>query len=457
MLAFTAVTVAAVALVAAAALVGTDQGLSAQQTADRRDLADRAAEAAARAYRGAGGWDGADLGPVISIADGAAARMVVRDRAGGVVLAAGATGRGSGMGGQGMRGQDMGGQDMGGQGVAGGTPVTVPVSAAGTTVGSVSLVFPTASGGTGRPIAWTWVAAAALVAIILALAATWLITRMLTRPLTDLTVTAREFAAGDHAARAPDRAPGELGELARAFNEAAERVQVSELARRQLSADVAHELRTPLATLQAGLEELRDGLAAADTAALAGLHDQTLRLAGVVNDLADLSAADAARLTLRPEPVDLVAVARGAADAHEASLRAAGLTLTRELETPVVVLGDERRLHQVVGNLLQNCAQHCRDGDTVTLRVARERAAGRPDPRFARLTVSDTGPGIPPADLPHVLTRFWRGHDGEGAGSGLGMAIVESIVTAHRGSIRVESDGRTGTTVTVDLPERPGP
>jgi len=106
-------------------------------------------------------------------------------------------------------------------------------------------------------------------------------------------------------------------------------------------------------------------------------------------------------------------------------------------------------LHRnIVGNLLQNCARHCRPGDAVTLTVVADRTRGA-----AVLTVRDTGPGIAAADLPHVFTRFWR--SGEGRGSGLGMAIVRSLVEAHGGTVRVESDGRSGTTVTVDLPLAP--
>jgi two-component system sensor histidine kinase BaeS len=268
---------------------------------------------------------------------------------------------------------------------------------------------------------------------------------MLTRPLGVLTATARAFAAGDRTVRTALTAPGEVGELAAAFDDAAEQVQVSEHARRQISADVAHELRTPLAALQAGLEELRDGLAPPDAAALARLHDQSLRLGRVVSDLALLSAADAAQLTLRPEPVDLTAVVREAGDAYEPRMRAAGLTLRRDLDDGTTVWGDAERLHQVVGNLLQNCTRHCRPCDTVTLSLA-----PGPGGVGARLTVRDTGPGISAEDLPNVFVRFWRA--GDGGGSGLGLPLARSIVEAHQGTIHVASDGRTGTSVTVDLP-----
>jgi two-component system sensor histidine kinase BaeS len=463
LLAFTTVTVAAIALVTAAALVGTTQGLSAQASADRQDVARRAAGAAADAYVRAGGWDQADLGPVLAIATGGNAQLRVVDLAGDVVastLGRGGmgngtgTGMGNGHGGMGNgQGTGMGngqGTGMGngqGTGMAGGRRTQVPaaVTVGGATVGTVTLVFAGTAQQAARPVAWWWVGLAAAVALTLAVTAAWWFTRMLTRPLAALTATARAFAAGDRRARTGVSAPGELGELAAAFDHAADQVQLSEQARRQMSADVAHELRTPLAGLQAGLEELRDGLVPADAAALARLHDQSLRLGRVVADLAELAGADAVRLTLRPDPVDLTTVAGKASDAQEAALRAAGLTLVRDLDQASPVRGDADRLHQVVENLLQNCVRHCRPGDTVTLTVRRAPVGG-----LVRMTVADTGPGIAPADLPHVFTRFWR--SGQGGGSGLGLPIVRAIVEAHDGTVEVDSDGHSGTRVTVQLP-----
>jgi two-component system sensor histidine kinase BaeS len=455
-LAFAAVAVVAISLVTAAALVGTSQGLSEQESASRRDLAARAAAAASDGYRQVGGWDGADLGPATAIAIGGNARLIVRDVTG---RALGSTGRGnglhtpgqgasSGMGngsGGGMGGGTGSGMSGVGGGAGAGTPVMAPVEVAGSVVGTVTLVFPTGGQPTGRPIAWTWVGVAGGTALALAVIAAWLITRTLTRPLARLTDTARAFAAGDRDARTGLHSPGELGDLAAAFDEAAAQVQASEQARRQMSADIAHELRTPLAALQAGLEELRDGLVPADATALARLHDQSLRVGRVVGDLAELSAADAARLTLRPELVDLAVLARRAAEDHEPRLRAAGLTLVRRLDRVAWVRGDPIRLDQVISNLLQNCARHCRPGDVVTLTVE-----ALSDRRQAKLAVDDTGPGIPAADLQHVFTRFWR--SGAGAGSGLGMPIVKSIVVAHHGTVSIDSDERSGTRVTVLLP-----
>jgi two-component system sensor histidine kinase BaeS len=226
-----------------------------------------------------------------------------------------------------------------------------------------------------------------------------------------------------------------------------------------MAADVAHELRTPLAALQAGLEELRDGFAPADPQALARLHDQSLRLGRVVGDLAELSSAEAATFSLQRRPMDLTDLVEAETAAREPQLRAAGLVVHRELEAGCLIEGDRERLHQIVGNLLQNCARHCRPGDEIVVRVEHARTTTAGGRGVARLRVADTGPGIAARDLPHVFDRFWRAPErapgaepGPPVGSGLGLAVVRSLVRAHGGQVRVESDGEHGTTVTVELP-----
>jgi two-component system sensor histidine kinase BaeS len=312
----------------------------------------------------------------------------------------------------------------------------------------VVLSFPSAGSTSGRPVAWTWILGAAAAAMLLALLAAWFVSRQLTRPVVALTEAARAFAAGDRDAVIEERGAGELGELADAFEEAMTAVRRAEGSRARMAADVAHELRTPLAALQAGLEELRDGLVPAEPEVLARLHDQSLRVARIVGDLDALFAAEGSARAVRHDRVDLVQVSRDEVGARAAQLRAAGLTVHLELpRAPVWVDGDDQRLHQVLGNLLENCVRHCRAGDAVTVRV--DRAEGT----TATWAVSDTGPGIAAADLPHVFDRFWRGPRQEGRpGSGLGLAVVRGLVEAQRGSVRVDSDGRTGTTVTVTLP-----
>lgn len=212
---------------------------------------------------------------------------------------------------------------------------------------------------------------------------------------------------------------------------------------------MAHELRTPLAALLAGLEEARDGLVPADEATLTGLHDQATRLGRIVNDLAALSEAEAPAPAARLERCDLAQVAVRSAQQHAAQLRAAGISIDVRAGQPVVVLADAGRMDQVLGNLLANVARYCRPGDGVTVRVRAQDGAGL-------LEVADTGPGIAPDDLPRVFDRFWRGPGAAPVtGSGIGLAVVQALVVGQGGTVAAESDGRSGTTMRVTLPLAP--
>lgn len=433
LVAFVVVALSSVVVLVGAALVGTARGLAASETEARTQAAQVVAERAASAYADSGSWDGADLGAADAEAAQAGARLVVRDSGGTVVSG---SGRGDGMGaGMGM-----------GNGPGSADAVIAPVEVDGVVVGTVRLGFGGSTAAASQQVAWTQILVAALAALAIAFVVAWFVARRLTRPLVSLAGVARAFAAGDRGARATAddlAAPGEIGDLARAFDAAADDVARAESSRREMAADLAHELRTPLAALQAGLEELRDGLVDPDAERLAALHEQSRRLGRVVDDLAALSAAENAALSLRRRVLDLgeltveaVAVVRPAADA-------AGVRLHTDVSA-VLVLADPDRLHQVVGNLLGNAVRYCRPGDDVTATV-------RHDGSEAVLEVRDTGPGISPEDLPHVFERLWRGR-ADTEGSGIGLAVVRELVTAHGGTVTAVSDGVRGTTMTVRLP-----
>ncbi|MCX2951479.1 HAMP domain-containing sensor histidine kinase [Lentzea sp. NEAU-D7] len=423
--AFVLAALSAVVVLAGAAWWGTGQGLASAQAHARQQAAARVADAVAAAHAAAGGWDGVDLGSASTLAAGAGARLVVHASEGRVV-----SGHGRGM-------------PMNAAGGAGWTEAPVVVS--GEVVGSVHLAFggPTASA--AREIAWGWIVLAAVVALVVATFTSWFVGRRIVVPLTRLTRAARRISAGDRSARAGVEAPGELGELANAFDHMAGEVARSDQALRDLTGDVAHELRTPLATLQAGLEELRDGLVPPDPGRLTSLHDQAQRLGRIVQDLTELADAEAAALSLRRREVDLAAVARTAVAAHTAHLRAAGLRVRLELADGVVVRADPDRLHQALGNLLANCVRYLRPGDVVTVAVCRSADT-------AVVEVRDTGPGIPEDELLHVFERRWRGRAGHTvAGTGIGLAVVRELVAAHGGAVTATSDTE-GTAFTISLP-----
>jgi two-component system sensor histidine kinase BaeS len=321
-----------------------------------------------------------------------------------------------------------------------GVAVQAPVVVSEQTVGTLRLAFPTTVSA-GRTVAWSWVIGAAAIALATALLVSGFVVRRLTRPLATMTDAAHRFAAGQRSARDEPNAPGELGEVAGAFNAMADEVVRTDQVRRRLAADVAHELRTPLAALQAGLEELRDGLRPPDNERLGMLHDQTLRLGRVVQDLADLSAAESAALSLHPTDTDLAAIARDTLAAQQPQLDAAGVHVKADLAVPVPIRADPDRLHQAIANLLTNAARYCRPGDQVDVRASNDAATAR----------LDTGPGILANELPHIFDRLWRGQHARAiAGSGIGLAVVRELVTAH--GVTATSPAGGGTTITIRLP-----
>lgn len=427
--AFALVSLVTVTLLILAAQAAVDTGLRAVRADGLSAVATRLAQVAASAYTASGGWPGADLTAVREQADRAGTAITVTTASGEVVLdSTQSRGQGQGMG-----------QGMG---------TTRPVVVDGAEVGSVAVrsdgpVTAMDAEARGRELAWSWIIGAGVVSLVLALVAGWLVTRWLTRPVRELADVARSFAAGDRGRRASPGGASELADLAVGFNEAADAVQRSADARRQMAADVAHELRTPLAAMQAGLEELRDGLVPADHETLDRLHAQAIRLGRVVGDLSLLAAVEDAPAAIAPGHTDLAALTRAELDARGPELRAAGVVVRAVALDAVPVRADADRVHQVIGNILANCARHCRPGDHVDVAVRIEQGQGV-------LEVRDDGPGIAAADLPFVQDRYWRSADSPG--SGLGLAVAREIVEGHRGRLEVTSTPGAGTTVVVRLP-----
>jgi two-component system, OmpR family, sensor histidine kinase BaeS len=280
----------------------------------------------------------------------------------------------------------------------------------------------------------------------LALLAAALVTPRLTRPLRRL-VGAVEGIGRDRPPRAGPlpAAPGELGTLAVAIDRLAADLDRQEELRQGLVADVAHELRTPLTILLGEAEALKDGIVQPDHERLSSLHEEVQRLARLVEDVDTLAAAGAAGFGLRQELVDLAEVCGEAITGAEHQLADAEVRLHTDLGS-ALVHADRRRMEQVVRNLLSNAVKFSPPGSVVTVRVREEGGSGL-------LEICDDGPGIPPDELTHVFERFWRGPHADGVGgSGIGLSVVEEIVTAHGGEVRVENRAAGGLRVTVHLP-----
>lgn len=379
-------------------------------------------------------WDGADLRPARALAAAANASVLVRD-------AAGRTVAGPGPGGGPPAARRAA--------IALGPPVTVRVVVAGNAAGSAELRFPLAQPAPERRVRDALaraVAAGSALALLVAVGAGVLAAGWIRRPLAHLTSAAVAMSRGDLDARAgPVGGAGDVRELAAAFDTMAENVQREDHLRRALVADVAHELRTPVAIVQGELEAMLDGVRPADAAGLGSVHEESLRLGRLVEDLGTLSAARAAGLSLRREPVDLAAIASAAVAAAMPSARASGVAIATDL-VPASVDGDPLRLTQIARNLLANAVKFTPDGGTVRVATRREDGA-------AVLEVEDTGPGIPEADLPHVFERFWRGPRAVAAsGSGIGLAVVAELSAAHGGTATAGARPGGGARLTVRIP-----
>lgn len=331
---------------------------------------------------------------------------------------------------------------------AGTETVTVPIVVGGQQVGSARLTLPTAPDPTvaaARDALLHNVVVGAALAVALAAVAAAFVARWMSQPVAALTAATRAFAAGDPRAEQLVRTgPGELGDLATAFTSMAARVRRQDELRRSVVADVAHELRTPVTVLRGQTEALLDGIASPTPDTLVSLHDEVLRLERLTDDLATLSAADAAGLSLHTEPVDLGALVRRAVGSLATAFDDADVAVQVGVDD-VVVDGDDTRLTQVVTNLLTNAAKFTPGGGTVTISVTQD----GPD---AVLTVEDTGPGIPAEELRHVFDRFWRGRSARPhRGTGIGLAVVDALVAAHGGSVRADSPPGAGARFTVRL------
>jgi two-component system sensor histidine kinase BaeS len=425
-LAFVAVALATIiaGVIVASLTIGGD--VNRLVTQQETDVSDATALAAAAAYDHVG-WTGAKLTPVIDLVDRAGGSVQVRSPAGRVIRSS-----------PGFATFDWGAERR------------QPVLVHGLRVGFVTVKFGDAGLGGAAQLferaRWRARMTVAGFAVLIALLVALPLSRRISLPVDNLIKAARRRASGDVDARAGDvRGFGEVRELSQAFDQMADTLGQQDRLRRNLVADVAHELRTPIAVLQAGHEAMLDGVTDPETEHLASLHDEVLRLARMVDDLQRLASAEAAALQLKVVPGDLAEVAATAADSLADSFDAAGVRLVRRLDR-VEVRCDPLRMHEVALNLLTNALKFTPAGGNVLLETGLHG-------QYARLRVRDTGIGIPADELPLVSERFFRGmRSSDVAGSGIGLTIVAELVRAHHGTVDMESEPGHGTEVSITLP-----
>jgi len=425
-LAFLGVALAAVALLAGLTAFFASADVSNLATQQRTDLARAVAFAAGVAYDKNDTWTNAGLSLVLDQAARTGLAVQILDQTGHVV--------------------DQSGNFRTVSGPQESPPITVRGQRVGTAVVRITGSGIGAADRGLKTALLRAIAGAAGLAALLALLTGLAVARRITRPVTRLIAATRAMAAGDRTARVGEiRTAGELRELAAAFDQMAGNLDRQEQIRRNLVADVAHELRTPIAILQAGHEALLDGVAEPTPAELGSLRDEVLRLARMVGDLQTLAAADAAALNLTRKPDDLAELAAAAADSLARRFEAAGIALDRQLAA-APVLADPRWLHQVITNLLTNALKFTPPGGQVTITTGTENAD-------AVLRVTDTGQGIPAEDLPRIFDRFFRGQQAaQISGSGIGLAVAAELVKAHGGRLAAASEVGHGTQLTLSLP-----
>jgi signal transduction histidine kinase len=289
----------------------------------------------------------------------------------------------------------------------------------------------------------------ALGAVGLSLILGAVLARALSRPIRDLTTATRGVANGNFEQKVPIRSDDELGELAQSFNLMSAELARSLALRRQMTADIAHELRTPISIVLGHAEAIHDGVLPITTEIFEVIRDEALRLERLVEDLRTLSLADGGEMTLTPEPTAPLALLVQASKAHRPQAEQKDIVLTSEADPGLPeVMVDPDRMAQVLGNLIENSLRHTPSGGRV--RLAATEAEGA-----VRIRVEDTGPGIDKEDLPRVFERLYRtdkSRQRDGAGSGLGLAIARSIVVGHGGKIWAESEPGAGATIIIELP-----
>lgn len=390
-------------------------------------------------YRSTGSWS--EVGSVFAALPPVAGRLQLQD-AGGTVIAQSspASGAGRANAGQGRRGQGPGD-------ASGASTRTVPLFVDGQQVGTLL-----ATGGLGASVAASAtdrfnervrlaLVIGGIAALVAALALAMLFALSITRPLRRLRDVTRRVANGDYSQRASVGGPSETADLGASFNQMAEALESGQQQRRQLLADIVHELRTPLSVIQGTAQGFIDGVIPADERHAAVIRDESALLGKIVADLRDLSLAETGELRLETKPVDLADLAERATGAirQRAAEQKVKLELVLEEDLPPALVDPDRTL-QILSNLLDNAVRHTPEGGQITLSVSQD------GPTRLLAEVRDSGEGIATEHLPHIFDRFYRVDPSRSrrGGTGLGLAIVRQLARAQGGDVTVESEPGRG-------------
>ncbi|MBN2186242.1 MAG: HAMP domain-containing protein [Dehalococcoidia bacterium] len=296
----------------------------------------------------------------------------------------------------------------------------------------------------GRFLIW-----GCLVAVGIAVAITFFLSRRILAPVKALTSAAKRLGSGDFSQRVQVKDRGELGELASTFNSMASNLERAEQLRRNMVADVAHELRTPLSNVRGYLEAVHDGVIKPDADTIRSLDEEAMLLSRLVNDLQELGLAEAGELKLARQPESITELIKQTAAIAQAQVAAKEISVSIDLpdKLPLVNI-DAPRISQVLRNLLENAVTHTFQGGVIEM-TAREQD------NYIEVAVSDTGEGIPAEDLPNIFERFYRVDKSRAratGGSGLGLTIAKRLVETHGGKIEAVSEIGKGSCFSFTVP-----
>jgi len=288
-----------------------------------------------------------------------------------------------------------------------------------------------------------------LLAVAIAMVLTFVLSRRILAPVKALTLTARQLGQGDFSQRTQVKDKGELGELAQAFDSMAGDLERAEKLRRNMVADVAHELRTPLSNIRGYLEAIQDRVVEPDTNTIRSLNEEAVFLSRLIDDLQELSLAEAGELKLVRQAEDIAELINQAVAMVQGQALTGGVSLTIDLPDRLPPCDiDSHRIGQVLNNLLNNALAHTTKGDVITV-------TARQQDNLVAVSVADTGEGIPAEELPNVFERFYRVDKSRArttGGSGLGLTIAKRLVETHGGKIEVQSEVGKGSCFTFTVP-----
>ena len=294
----------------------------------------------------------------------------------------------------------------------------------------------------------------ALMAAIIALVLGIFLSRTLTRPIRELTRATHAVSEGNLSQQVPIRSNDELGELAKAFNKMSTELSRSVNARKQMTADIAHELRTPLSLILGHAEAVHDGVLPPTRENFEIIREEAARLEHLINDLRTLSLADAGELTMALQIIEPERLLQEVAALYQYQAQRKNISLELDIPMPLPNIEvDPGRMTQVITNILDNAMHHTPEGGHIILSV-------KQTGEFVEIAVQDSGPGIPAEILDRIFERFYRtdaSRQRDGAvpgGSGLGLAIARSIVQAHNGQLLAESESGKGLRVIIRLPKK---